>query len=152
VQITKTPGLDGDAFFSPDGRRLVYRSDRKLNGKFQIFVGTLQFDAAGEITGLASERQLTHEDSTSWQPFWHPDGRHIVYATTRNSPLNGTINNELYLMRDDGSHKTRLTFSPAFDGLPCFAGDGNYLMWTSTRVAEHAPQLFIARFQMPPGA
>ena len=148
VQITKSPGLDGDAFFSPDGKRLVYRSDRQQNGIFQIFVATLAFDAAGEITGMGSERQLTHEMSISWQPFWHPDGRHIVYATNRH----GIANDELYLMRDDGSHKTRLTFSPALDRLPAISGDGKYLMWTSTRTAERTPQIFVAQFRLPAGS
>ncbi len=147
VQITKTPGYDGDAFFSPDGKRLVYRSDRKLDGLLQIFVGTLAFDASGEITGLAAEKQLTNDTNVNWQPYWHPDGKHIVYATS----LLGAPNYEVFLMRDDGSHKTRLTFFPDFDGQPVFSPDGDYLMWTSKRTANHAPQIFIAPFHMPPG-
>jgi Tol biopolymer transport system component len=147
IQITKTPGYDGDAFFSPDGKRLVYRSDRKLDGLLQIFVGTLAFDANGDITGLLSEQQLTNDTNVNWQPYWHPDGTHIIYATS----LQGPSNYEVYLMRADGSHKTRLTFSPGFNGQPVFSPDGNYIMWTSKRTANHAPQVFIARFHMPPG-
>jgi Tol biopolymer transport system component len=152
VQITKTPGYDGDAFFSPDGKRLVYRSDRNQDGLLQIFVGTLAFDSSGEITGLSGEQQLTHNQSVNWQPTWHPDDQHIVYATSYLSPAGATPTNyELFLMRADGSHKTRLTFFPDFDGQPVFSPDGNYLMWTSKRTATHAPQIFIARFHMPPG-
>ena len=106
VQITKTPGYDGDAFFSPDGKELVYRSDRKLDGLLQIFVGTLAFDGSGEITGLAAERQLTSDINVNLQPYWHPDGRHIVYATSKPYPITaGPTNYELYLMRADGSTK-----------------------------------------------
>jgi Tol biopolymer transport system component len=160
VQITKTPGYDGDAFFSPDGKRLIYRSDRKLDGLLQIFLGTLAFDADGEITGLAAEKQLTHDILLNWQPYWHPDGRHIVYSVRTNlEPIYSATATtergyfELYLMRDDGSHKTRLTFSPGsgFNGQPVFSPDGEYLMWTSKRTANHAPQIFIAAFHMPRG-
>ena len=147
VQITKTPGLDGDAFFSPDGKRLIYRSDREQHGLFQIFIATLSFDRAGEIVGITSEVQLTHDAAINWQPFWHPDGQHIVYASGRH----GRANEELYLMREDGSHKTRLSFSQGFDGLPVISGDGNYLMWTSTRSLGHTPQIYVARFKLPAG-
>jgi len=152
VQITKTPGYDGDAFFSPDGRKLVYRSDRRLNNLLQIFVGTLSFDAMGDITGLASEQQLTDDTNVNWQPYWHPDGKHIIYAASMPNPNNsGPADYEIWLMRADGSHKTRLTFCPDFDGQPVFSPDGNFLMWTSKRTPNHAPQVFLARFHMPPG-
>jgi Tol biopolymer transport system component len=147
VQITKTPGYDGDAFFSPDGKELVYRSDRLQNGLLQIFLGTLAFDASGDITGLAAEKPLTHDTNVNFQPYWHPDGKHIVYATS----LLGAPNYEVFLMRDDGSHKTRLTFFPEFDGQPVISPDGNYLLWTSKRTANHAPQIFCSSFHMPPG-
>src|SRR5205814_1046360 len=33
IRITTAPGYDGGPFFSPEGKRLVYRSDRKSNDK-----------------------------------------------------------------------------------------------------------------------
>jgi Tol biopolymer transport system component len=147
LQITKNPGYDGGPFFSPDGKHLVYRSDRKGDNLLQIFVADLAFAPNGDITGITAERQLTHDVNVNWGPYWHPDGQHIVYATS----LIAHTNYELYLMRADGSHKTRITFSAGFDGLPVFSADGNYLMWTSTRSANRTSQIFIARFHMPPG-
>jgi len=54
-------------------------------------------------------------------------------------------------MRDDGSHKTRITFDPATDILPAFSPDGKYLMWTSTRGPEKTSQIWLANFTMPKG-
>jgi TolB protein len=52
-------------------------------------------------------------------------------------------------MRDDGSRKTRVTFTPGFDGLPVFSPDGKYLMWSSKRTPDGSTQVFAARFTMP---
>ena len=147
MQLTHTPGYDGGPFFSPDGKRLVYRSDRQKNNLLQIFTSELTFDGNGNITGMTNERQLTNDAGVNWGPFWHPDGRHIIYAT---SGKNHT-NYDLMLMRDDGSHKTRITFNAATDILPAFSPDGNYLMWTSTR-SGGTSQIYVAKFKMPPGA
>ena len=147
VRITSNPGYDGGPFFSPDGKRLIYRSDRKRNDLLQIFVGDLAFDAQGNITGLVAEHQLTNDNNVNWGPYWHPDGHHIVYATSRH----GHQNYELYVMRDDGSHNIRITYSPGADILPVFSPDGQYLMWTSKRAPDHTTQIFVARFRPPEG-
>jgi len=146
VRITTAKGYDGGPFFSPDGKRLVYRSDRKGNDLLQIFVADLAFDPNGKITGLASERQITNDDNVNWGPYWHPDGRHIIFA----SSLEGHRAYELFLMRDDGSHKTRITTIGGVNILPVFSPDGKWLMWTSKRSGDNTPQLFVARFTMPP--
>lgn len=147
VQITNHPGYDGGPFFAPDGKRLVYRSDRHHNDLLQIFVGDLAFDSAGNITGLKAERQLTHDNNVNWGPYWYPDDRHIIYATSKH----GHTNYELYVMRDDGSHNLRITYTDGADILPVFSNDGKYLMWTSKRAPDHTTQIFVARFRPPKG-
>jgi Tol biopolymer transport system component len=147
VRLTNVKGYDGGPFFSPDGKRVLYRSDRKGNDLLQIFVAALTFDAAGNITGITNERQLTDDANVNWGPYFHPDGKHIVYATS----AHGHTNYEIYAMRDDGSHKTRITFREGFDGLPVFSSDGKHLMWTSKRSPDNTSQIFVARFTPPAG-
>lgn len=148
VQLTHNAGYDGGPFFSPDGKRICYRSDRKGNMMLQVFVADLKFNAAGDITGIADEKQMTNNAAVNWGPYWYPDGRHLIWATS----IHGQGNFELYLMRDDGSHKTRITFDPATDILPAFSPDGKYLMWTSTRGPEKTSQIWIAKFAIPKGS
>jgi len=145
IQITNHPGYDGGPFFAPDGKRLVYRSDRKHNDLLQIFVADLAFDARGDITGVKSERQITDDANVNWGPYWHPDNRHLIYSTSRH----GHTNYELYAMRDDGSHQTRITFTDGADILPVFSKDAKYLMWTSKRAPDGTTQIFIAKFHAP---
>ncbi|MGB7158602.1 MAG: hypothetical protein WBD40_11085 [Tepidisphaeraceae bacterium] len=145
VKVVAESGYDGGPFFSPDGRRLVYRSDRKGNDLLQIFVADLAFDEAGNITGMKQERQLTNDGNVNWGPYWHPEGKRIVYATS----AHGHQNYELYLMRDDGSQPTRITYKDGADVLPTFSADGKWLMWTSKRTADGTTQVFAARFKLP---
>ncbi len=146
TRLTNTPGYDGGPFISPDGKRLVYRSDRKVNDLLQIFVSDLVYNAAGKLTGLKNEQQLTNDGNVNWGPYWHPDSRHIIYA----SSAHGHTNYELYLMRADGSHQTRITFTEGFDGLPVFSPDGQWLMWSSKRTGT--TQVWAARFRFPQGS
>jgi Tol biopolymer transport system component len=147
VQITSQPGYDGGPFFAPDGKRLVYRSDRKHNDLLQIFVSDLAFDIGGNVTGIKAEHQITDDGNVNWGPYWHPDDKHLIYATSRH----GHTNYELYVMRDDGSHNIRITYTDGADILPVFSNDGKYLMWTSKRAADKTSQIFIARFHPPAG-
>ncbi len=145
VQLTKSPNYDGGPFFAPDGNRIIYRSDRKGNDLLQVYVAELAFDPRGNITGIAKEHQLTDDANVNWGPYFHPDNRHIVYATS----AHGHHNYELYLMKDDGSAKTRITWCAGFDGLPVFSTDGKHLMWSAKRSKDGTTQLFIARFKLP---
>src|SRR5947209_429653 len=83
IRITTAEGYDGGPFFSPDGKRLVYRSDRKSNNLLQIFIADLAFDDKGAITGVKAEHQITDDVNVNWGPYWHPDNHHLIYATSK---------------------------------------------------------------------
>jgi TolB protein len=148
VRITDAAGVDGGPHFSPDGKRLVYHADRGANNHPQIFVADLTFAASGEITGMSAEHQLTHDENVNSAPCWHPDGQHIIYATSKN----GKTNYDLYLMDSAGRRKTRITFFSGADLFPAFSSDGKYLMWTSRRSPDGTMQIFLARFGFPKGS
>ncbi len=147
VQLTQGPEEYGGAYFSPEGQRIVYRGNAAGSDAYEIYESDLAFDGVGEVAGLAGTRTLTHDDAVNFCPYWHPDGKHIVYATG----MNGLPNFELYLMRADGSHKTRVTFNAAADMFPAFSADGKYLVWVSKRTADGKSQIFAAKFTMPTG-
>jgi TolB protein len=145
VQLTNTPGYDGGPFFSPDGKHLLYRSDRNSNDLLQVFVSDVVYDNAGNVTALANERQLTADANVNWGPFWHPSGEWIAWATS----AHGHHNYEVYVMRADGSRKTRVTYSAGADVLPAFSPDGRQMVWSSKRTDDNTTQVFIADFRPP---
>lgn len=148
VQLTATPGYNGGPFFSPDGRRLVYRSDRKGNDLLQVFVSDIVRDRSGNITGLANERPITDDAHVNWGPYWTPDGRRVVYSTSKVSHTNY----EIFSRRADGSRETRLTFAAGPDVLPVISPDGKWMMWSSRRGNDTTTQVYIARIKFPKGS
>ena len=154
VHLVAAPGYDGGPFFSPDGRRITYRSDRYGNNLLQVFVSELEFDEGGAITGVTREHQVTDDSHVNWCPFWHPDGDHLLYATSRE----GHRNYEVFMvdaMTDTertpaaskyGTGLRRITHGPGADVLPAFNADGSELIWTNKRGVSETSQLWTASF------
>ncbi|MHC4102378.1 MAG: hypothetical protein ACYSW1_16040 [Planctomycetota bacterium] len=155
--VVRADGYDGGPFFSPDGRRICYRSDRYGDHQLQLFVGELAFKEGDEVTGLEREYQLTDNEHVNWCPFWHPDGRHLVYATSEV----GHHNYEIFLIDADpgdlpgstgsvkyGTRKRRVTHAEGSDVLPVFNSDATLMMWTSRRSDDGSVQLWLADFVM----
>ncbi len=82
-QITNTPQQERNIDFAPDGRSLVYASER--NGLWQIYQSTLGnkeeklFTYATDIR----EERLTRSDVTSFQPKYSPDGKEVAFLENR---------------------------------------------------------------------
>src|SRR5262245_39133057 len=141
-KLTNAPNCyNGGPFFSPDGKRVIFRSDRKEKDRLQIYV--INADGTGE-------KALTSDDKwVYWAPFWYKDGKHIIYTAADHSDPAARPNYDLYWMNIDTGRTVRLTYSPGQDVLPVFSPDYKKLMWTSSRDGNQSTQLYIADFVEP---
>lgn len=82
-QITNTPDQERNISFSPDGRTLVYSSER--NGLWQLYTTTIvrkdekQFTYATEL----KEERLTKSNVASFEPQFSPDGKEVAFLENR---------------------------------------------------------------------
>ncbi len=139
-RLTHELGYDGGAFFSPDGKKIVYRGQhpatpaevadyKALLAQGLLRPGNLELwvmDADG-----SHKRQITSNGAANFGPFWHPDGKRIIFASNMANPKGRDF--DLYLIHSDGSGLERVTYSPEFDGFPMFSSDGRKLVWASNR-------------------
>ncbi|UCE58527.1 MAG: M28 family peptidase [Phycisphaerales bacterium] len=133
-RITDWPGYDGGPFFTPDGKRVIWRhfSDDGMNA--DIFTA--------KIDGT-DRRCLTDFKSMSWAPFMHPSGDYAVFTSNKL----GFRNFELFIVDALGEKQpVRVTYTDGFDGLPVFDPDGNQLCWTTNRTSRESRkgQMFLA--------
>lgn len=82
-QITDTPEQERDIDFSPDGRSIVYASER--NGLWQIYQTSL-VDKDDKLFTYANdfkEERLVNSSYTSFQPQYSPDGKEVAFLQNR---------------------------------------------------------------------
>lgn len=156
--IVTADGYDGGPFFSPDGKRICYRSDRKLNDLLQIFVADLKFEH-GVPVGIEAEYQLTDNEAVNWAPYWDSTGSFLVYGTSEVSHGNYevfAVDARAPRLRAGAKpadlKRIRITQASGADVLPVFSPDGRTMMWTAQRgpmvSGEQKPssQLWVADF------
>lgn len=125
------------SYFMPDNKSIVYASThlgneecpetpRMVNGKyvwaiysdFDIF----QADLEGNII-----KQLTNEPGYDAEATISPDGKKIVFTSTRSGDL------ELYTMDIDGSNVQQVTDELGYDGGAFFSPDSKKLIFRTSR-------------------
>jgi Tol biopolymer transport system component len=119
-------------YFLRDGKHIVYAStheagdacptppDRSKGYVWGIFPGYdiyLATDAGKILRKLTSTPGYDAEATVNWKT-----GR-IVYTSLASGDL------DLWTMRADGSHKTRITAAVGYDGGAVFSRDGKKLVW-----------------------
>ena len=133
-RLTNVNGYDGGPFFSPDGKRIVWR----------------RFDEQGLIADVwtmnldgTDQRQVTSFKAMSWAPYIHPSGEYLLFASNKL----GFENFEVFMTDVAGTKEpVRITYSDGFDGLPVPSPDGTQIAWTSSRGGGREGQIFLAQW------
>jgi TolB protein len=130
-------GENAEAYFSRDGRRLIFQSTREGWPCDQEY--TMNIDGS-------DLRKVSTGDGRTTCGYFTPDGKHIVYASTRlggrECPPKPDFSRgyvwpiyhsyDIFGANADGSGLTRLTSTPGYDAEATIAPDGR-IVFTSVR-------------------
>ncbi len=110
----------GQGDWSPDSSQFVdeVRTGKDSGQLFLIDIKTRRNTA------------LTDNHSLNADPSFSPDGKQIVFASTRSKHAN------IYVMQADGSNVRRLTDNQFFENFPVFSPDGTQIAFQSNRADE----------------
>jgi len=159
-RLTDRPGYDGGAFFSWDGERIVWRApgeDDPVGGDYGALLklGLVRpsrleiwvMDADG-----SNKKQVTRNGAANFGPFWHPDGKRVIFSSNLSDPKGRNF--ELYLVDVESGAIERVTHFERkrgrrpddFDGFPMFTRDGKRLVFCSNRFNEkpNETNVFVA--------
>jgi len=152
-RLTSRVGYDGGAFFSPDGSKIVWRAaypqtaadtadyQRLLSARLvrparvELWVANADGSDAHQITRLGG---------ANFAPFFHPDGKRIIFSSNFESPRSGAF--DLFLINVDGTGLEKVTTHREFDSFPMWSPDGRKLVWASNRHGSQTGEtdIFIA--------
>jgi len=154
-RLTNELGYDGGAWHSQDSQWIVWRASRpktpeEIAHYKNLFAKNLVMPTKLEIMVMRADgsdkRQLTHNGAANFAPYFHPNGKQIIFASNVNNPNPRSPNFDLYLINRDGTGLQQITFDEGFDGFPMFTSNGKQLIWASNRhgKTEGETNIFIA--------
>ena len=158
-RLTNQVGYDGGAFFSPDNQRIVYRANHlqkkeDVQAYQDLLAKNIVEPSNLEIFVMnadgSDQRQVTANGASNFSPFFHPDGRRIIFSSSFSAVPRekGRPAFHLYLVGDDGTDLEQITFSGNFNSFPMFSPDGKQLVWVSDRNATSPREfnIFLAEW------
>jgi Tol biopolymer transport system component len=162
-RLTNELGYDGGAWHSQDSQWIVWRASRpktpdEVAHYKELFAKNLVMPTKLEIMLMRADgsdkRQVTHNGAANFAPYFHPNGKQIIFASNVNNPNPRSPNFDLYLINRDGTGLEQITFDEGFDGFPMFTADAKHLIWGSTRNGKTETQtnIFIADWVEKPSS
>ncbi len=153
TRLTFEKGYDGGPFFSSDGSKIVFRASRpkteeELNDYNELVELGYVRPSVLEIYIMNADgsgmEQITNFGKASFAPFFHPDGKSIIFSSNVNSESGRDF--DIYIVNIDGTGLEQITYNQTFDGFPIFTQDGNKLVFCSNRFnkKEGDTNVFIA--------
>ena len=148
-QLTFEGRRSGEGYYSTDGTRLIFQSEREVGNPFyQIYTIDLE-------TGDSVRVSPGHGKTTC--AFFHPGGRRVLFGTTHHDPqakakqkaeldfrASGKQRRyswdydemmDIFTTNPDGSDLRRLTTARGYDAEAGYSPDGKKIVFSSTRSA-----------------
>ena len=148
-QLTFDGRRAGEGYFSPDGTKLVFQSEREEgNPFFQIYVLDL---------GSGDTRRVSPGQGKTTCAFFRPGSGDVLFASTHHDPASSAHQEreladraagrerryswdydpemELYLERAADGELVRLTDARGYDAEASYSPDGEWIVFTSNRPA-----------------
>lgn len=163
VQVTDAPGYDGGAFFSHDGKRLVFRATafsedaEEAAAEHEAYFGLLKEwkvrPSAMELFVVdvdgSNRRQVTELGGANFAPYFFPGDDRILFASNHHDTAGRGRNFDLFAISVDGGEVEKITNYEGFDSFPMFSPDGQYLAFSSNRGGgrEGETNLFVAKWR-----
>ena len=124
-KLTNAPGCyNGGPFFSPDGKKVIFRSDRK---KKDVPAALPHQRGWHGRKSVDRRRKLGLLGPFLVQGL---QAHHLLLRPTHSNPPDAKPNYDLYWLNVATGKKVRLTYAPGADVLPVFSPDYTKVMWT----------------------
>ncbi len=154
-QVTFGLARAGEGYFSPDGHSIIFQAvphvppsifhhPKPDEDGYQIYLAALDEDAPIQMVSTGKGRCTC--------PFFHPDGKSILFASTHLSPSTEAEPSkgpaysrtaryrwefpetmDIFAADRDGRNLKRLTDAPGYDAEASYSPDGSQIVFTSFR-------------------
>lgn len=132
-------GKAGEAYFSPDGKQIIFQATPAGQTEYQIYV----MDLANRKPKMVSTGK-----GACTCAYFRPDGKKIIFASSHLDPTLGqpkpakdtkgyawdfNEHMDIFEADPDGSNLVRLTDAPGYDAEGAYSADGKSIVFTSNR-------------------